>query len=277
MPGRTIFETLSAIFIFYATAKKKYLPTLYFKVKCMNEQLTRVFKQCYPRVAEYILANSGTPDEAKEAYAEAWQRVLMRLREGHEIQDYAGYLFTIARNVYIRERRHKGIMLPLDSFHTGDDDDTDTPDRSASGEPASEPAESPTEPVEGSSQPFNSYDDHTDPLQNPDNWGIVGECLAEMPLQRQRILRMALIEGLSDDDIATQLDLTTGTVANAKTRCMNDIRSRAAQLLHSRGDSYFLKILSRKKAEKDSRKLKKSVEENPTASDIHPPTADHRL
>lgn len=222
----------------------------------MNEELTRIFKECYPKIAEYIMSNSGTSEEAREAYAEAWSRVLVQLRQGKEIGNYASYLFTVARNVYLRECAHKGKILSLDAMLPTPFDDDDHDDNSGAQHVPTmeEPEDAPAEQAENDtfSPPQASPDD--DPLQNPANWGIVGECMAEMTTQRQTILRMSLVEGLNDKQIAERLGQSEGTVANAKSRAMDDIRARAAQLLHERGNSFIKKILERKKAEKEAKK-----------------------
>ncbi len=239
----------------------------------MNEALIRIYKECYPRVAAWVLSNSGSTEEAKEAYAEAWKRVLVRLRDGQVIDDYGAYLFVTARNVFIRERQAQGLIVPLDIVMANhDDDDQDAHNEpSAMGERAEMPAEPEDEPIQTATGPPPNDDD---PLQNPDNWGVIGECLTEMTLDRQQILKMALIEGLSDAQIAEKRGTTPGTIANAKSRALDDLRTRAAARLHERGDSFYKKILARKKAEKEARKIQPEDSQSSFfQSNHHPPSA----
>ena len=65
----------------------------------MENSFTRKFYQShYQQVANYILRNSGTEEEAEDAYHEAWKATLLRYRAGSEIGDYGKYLFTTAIN-----------------------------------------------------------------------------------------------------------------------------------------------------------------------------------
>lgn len=239
----------------------------------MNEALIRIYKECYPRFVAWVLDNSGSTDEAKEAYAEAWKRVLLRLRDGQNIDDYGAYIYVTACNIYIRERKDRGLIVPLDTMmpNHDDEDEPDEPVAPSFRELSDTEPEPEDEPDATSTGPPSQEED---PLQNPDNWGVVGECLTEMTLDRQQILKMALIEGLTDAQIAEKRGTTPGTIANAKSRALDDLRNRAAKRLHERGNSFFLKVLTRKKSDKEARKS--SQENNPSSisnSHHHPPSA----
>ena len=239
----------------------------------MDDILTREFyKAQYRRVATYIIKNSGTDDEAQDAFQEAWHATLLQHRAGKPIGDYGHYLFECAKNAYLKECRRKQKMVPLD-LHTAEQDESDSDDthaaapsfakatadkRSDTGsfaEMADEAVEEmPDSGIDGPVfQPDSEGDEN--PLLDLRNWGVVAEALLLLSALHQQILRLSLALGLSNAAIAAEIGgYTEGAMAVEKSRAYNALRQAAARLLHERGDSYFKKIEERKQAEKAERR-----------------------
>ena len=79
-----------------------------------------IYKTMGPSVLRYILSNSGTRDDAKDFFQEAFIKVLMNVRGGKydSRQKFEGYFMTIAKNTWLDNLRRKKEK------YVDDDDDS---------------------------------------------------------------------------------------------------------------------------------------------------------
>ena len=94
--------------------------------------LKQFYQQNYPKVERYVLDNSGTADEAKDIYQEAfiavWRNIqLNRFQPRHESSPHA-YLFQVAKHKWLDHLRasKRTQMIPL----TGEEEIEDLPEAS---------------------------------------------------------------------------------------------------------------------------------------------------
>jgi RNA polymerase sigma factor (sigma-70 family) len=108
-----------------------------FAIKANDETVLKSFyENNYSKVEKYVLNNSGTADQAKDVYQEAfiavWRNIQMDRFSPENEGALTGYLFQIARNKwldYIRSNHYKKT-IPLSEFeqkirdeYEGDDDE----------------------------------------------------------------------------------------------------------------------------------------------------------
>src|ERR1035438_5266460 len=87
------------------------------------------------RLLRYLLYLSGNREQAEDLFQEVWMRVLVRGAQFNGQARFETWLFTIARNLLIDQRR-KGTMSSLDElFEGGGDDDRPMSFEIADGEP----------------------------------------------------------------------------------------------------------------------------------------------
>ena len=93
------------------------------KVKAIKENdegMLKLFYQAnYPKVETYVLNNSGTTDEAKDIYQEAfiavWRNIKLDRFSPHNSISLEGYLYQVAKNKWLDHLRiiKRKKMLPL--------------------------------------------------------------------------------------------------------------------------------------------------------------------
>ncbi len=87
------------------------------------------------RLLRYLLYLTGNREQAEDLFQEVWMRVLVRGSQYNGQARFETWLFTIARNLVIDQRR-KRTMNSLDElFETGGDDDRPMAFEVADGEP----------------------------------------------------------------------------------------------------------------------------------------------
>ena len=87
------------------------------------------------RLLRYLLYLTGNREQAEDLFQEVWMRVLVRGAQFNGQARFETWLFTIARNLLIDQRR-KRTMSSLDElFEAGGDDDRPMAFEVATGEP----------------------------------------------------------------------------------------------------------------------------------------------
>jgi len=87
------------------------------------------------RLLRYLLYLTGNREQAEDLFQEVWMRVILRGSQYNGQARFETWLFTIARNLLIDQRR-KRTMSSLDElFETGGDDDRPMAFEIADGEP----------------------------------------------------------------------------------------------------------------------------------------------
>jgi RNA polymerase sigma-70 factor (ECF subfamily) len=140
------------------------------------------------RLLRYLLYLTGNREQAEDLFQEVWMRVLVRGSQYNGQARFETWLFTIARNLLIDQRR-KRTMSSLDElFETGGDDDRPMAFEIADGEPT----------------PF-------DQLVHLEDRERIAAALLELDTLHREVLVLRFHEELSLDEIAkvTKAPLST--------------------------------------------------------------------
>jgi RNA polymerase sigma-70 factor, ECF subfamily len=140
------------------------------------------------RLLRYLLYLTGNREQAEDLFQEVWMRVLVRGSQYNGQARFETWLFTIARNLLIDQRR-KRTMNSLDElFEAGGDDDRPMSFEVADGEP----------------NPF----DHFANLEDRER---IAAALLELDTLHREVLVLRFHEELSLDEIAkvTKAPLST--------------------------------------------------------------------
>lgn len=140
------------------------------------------------RLLRYLLYLTGNREQAEDLFQEVWMRVLVRGSQYNGQARFETWLFTIARNLLIDQRR-KRTMSSLDElFETGGDDDRPMAFEIADGEPT----------------PFDQF-------VNLEDRERIAAALLELDTLHREVLVLRFHEELSLDEIAkvTKAPLST--------------------------------------------------------------------
>jgi len=161
------------------------------------------------RLLRYLLYLTGNREQAEDLFQEVWMRVLVRGSQYNGQARFETWLFTIARNLLIDQRR-KRTMNSLDElFEMGGDDDRPMAFEIADGEPS----------------PF----DHFANLENRER---IAAALLELDTLHREVLVLRFHEELSLDEIAKVTRAPLSTVKSRLYRGLAMIRPRLEQIQH---------------------------------------------
>lgn len=163
------------------------------------------------RLLRYLLFLTGNREMAEDLFQEVWMRVLVRGSQFNGKARFETWLFTIARNLVIDQRR-KRTMASLDElFEVGGDDDRPMSFEVADGEPT----------------PFDHYSNFEDRER-------IAAALLELDTLHREVLVLRFHEELSLEEIAKVTRAPLSTVKSRLYRGMAAIRPKLerAQLRH---------------------------------------------
>lgn len=153
------------------------------------------------RLLRYLLYISGNREQAEDLFQEVWMRVLMRGAQYNGQARFETWLFTIARNLLIDQRR-KRTMSSLDELFEGKSED----DRPMAFEVA-----------DGEPTPFEHF------ANTEDRQRIAG-ALLELDTLHREVLVLRFHEELSLEEIAKVTRAPLSTVKSRLYRGMAMIR-----------------------------------------------------
>jgi RNA polymerase sigma-70 factor (ECF subfamily) len=155
------------------------------------------------RLLRYLLYLTGNREMAEDLFQEVWMRVLVRGAQFNGQARFDTWLFTIARNLTIDQRR-KRTMASLDEFLEGKSDD----DRPMSFEIA-----------DGEPTPFDRF-------SNLEDRERIAGALLEMDTLYREVLVLRFHEELSLEEIAKVTRAPLSTVKSRLYRGMAAIRPK---------------------------------------------------
>jgi len=166
------------------------------------------------RLMRYLLFLTGNREMADDLFQEVWMRVLTRGGQFNGKSRFETWLFTIARNLVIDQRR-KRTMSSLDElFEVGGDDDRPMTFEVADHEPS----------------PF----DHLSSVQDRQH---IAEALLHLDTLYREVLVLRFHEELSLDEIAKVTRAPLSTVKSRLYRGMAAIKPRLERKQHHRRES----------------------------------------
>ncbi len=155
------------------------------------------------RLLRYLLFLTGNREQAEDTFQEVWMRVLTRGGQFNGKARFETWLFTIARNLVIDQRR-KRTMSSLDElFEAGDDDDRPLVFEVADREPS----------------PF-------DRMSNVEDREQIAAALLQLDVLYREVLVLRFHEDLSLEEIAKVTRAPLSTVKSRLYRGMASIKPR---------------------------------------------------
>jgi RNA polymerase sigma-70 factor (ECF subfamily) len=155
------------------------------------------------RLLRYLLYLTGNREQAEDLFQEVWMRVLVRGGQYNGQARFETWLFTIARNLLIDQRR-KRTMSSLDELFEGKSDD----DRPMAFEVA-----------DGDPTPF----DHFSNLENRER---IAAALLELDTLHREVMVLRFHEELSLEEIAKVTKAPLSTVKSRLYRGMATIKPK---------------------------------------------------
>jgi RNA polymerase sigma-70 factor, ECF subfamily len=155
------------------------------------------------RLLRYLLYLTGNREQAEDLFQEVWMRVLVRGGQYNGQARFETWLFTIARNLLIDQRR-KRTMSSLDELFEGKGDD-DRP--------------MPFEVADGDPTPF----DH---LSNLEDRQRIASALLEIDTLHREVMVLRFHEELSLEEIAKVTKAPLSTVKSRLYRGMAMIKPK---------------------------------------------------
>ena len=157
------------------------------------------------RLLRYLLYLTGNRDQAEDLFQEVWMRVLVRGAQFNGKARFDTWLFTIARNLVIDQRR-KRTMASLDElFESGGEDDRPMSFEVADGKPT----------------PFDRF-------VNLEDRERVAAALLDLDTIYREVLVLRFHEELSLNEIATMTRTPLSTVKSRLYRGLTAIKPRLA-------------------------------------------------
>jgi RNA polymerase sigma-70 factor (ECF subfamily) len=166
------------------------------------------------RLLRYLLFLTGSREMADDLFQEVWMRVLTRGSQFNGKARFETWLFTIARNLVIDQRR-KRTMSSLDElFEAGSDDDRPLAFEVADHEPT-----------------------QFDRLSNVEDRQQIAEALLHLDTLYREVLVLRFHEELSLDEIAKVTRAPLSTVKSRLYRGLAAIKPRLERTQHHRRES----------------------------------------
>ncbi|MAZ29132.1 MAG: hypothetical protein CL868_18910 [Cytophagaceae bacterium] len=157
-----------------------------------RDTLEKIYQENFHKVLSYILKNSGTPQQAKDIYQEAfiamWRNIKREKFKAQNETAINGYIYQIAKNKWIdhlRSARHKkstALVRDFEDINSGDEEE------------------------------------HQQKIK------VLNNALQDMGAKCQELLKLFYYENLSMRDMAHKLDMAESSVRNAKYRCMEQLK-----------------------------------------------------
>jgi len=172
--------------------------TLQGQADAFGELVSRYQDRLYRNLVVVTGRTEDAEDVAQEALALAFQRLSSF---GGRSQFYT-WLYRIAMNLWISQRRRKSALVPLQSLHGA----------------------SPLEPAAVGDSP-------ADPLLRAEQVDLVRRALAALPEEYRTILALRELDGCDYDTIAEMIDVPVGTVRSRLHRARLQLKSELERQL----------------------------------------------
>jgi RNA polymerase sigma-70 factor (ECF subfamily) len=166
------------------------------------------------RLLRYLLYLTGNREQAEDLFQEVWMRVLVRGGQFNGQARFDTWLFTIARNLVIDQKRRKTMSSLDELFEAGGDDDRPMSFEVAGDDPT----------------PF-------DLCSNGEDRELIAAALLQLDTLYREVLVLRFHEDLSLDEIAKITHSPLSTVKSRLYRGMAALKPRLARKMHRRQET----------------------------------------
>jgi len=159
------------------------------------------------RLMRYLLYLTGNREQAEDLFQDVWMRVLVRGGQFNGQARFETWLFTIARNMVIDQRRKRTASSLDELFEAGSDDDRPMSFEVADGDPT----------------PF-------DRVSNFEDRERIAQALLDLDTLHREVLVLRFYEELSLEEISKVTKSHLSTVKSRLYRGMSMIRPRLERI-----------------------------------------------
>jgi RNA polymerase sigma-70 factor (ECF subfamily) len=153
-----------------------------------------VFDHYWDRIYSMALTYLKSPLFAEDAVQEVFVKLWNNRQQLPGVRKFDSYLFIIARNEIISTLRKKVVHTPFDQYLSNElTEEALLPD-----------------------QQLNFKEFQT----------LIDDAIGKLPSQQQRVYRMSRQEGMSQEQIAHELDISISTIKGHMTKALQSIRTQ---------------------------------------------------
>jgi RNA polymerase sigma factor (sigma-70 family) len=187
-----------------------------------HAMLTYLYRRNYAAVRSFVLANSGTDNDARDVFQEgilaAWNNLVKQKYESRDGKGLEAYLRKICRFRWLERTRSASMRYSTSlNVESLSGEDTESDGRS-SGSPAH------------FIDPSIDRDDSLNRLIRKEEIDQARQLLASLGERCRKILYLFYYQRQSMEMIAAAMELTADSAKNQKYRCLNQLR----ELYHER-------------------------------------------
>lgn len=154
-----------------------------------STEFERQFKRLYLPLGMYALRMLDDTADAEDAVQEAFIKAWSAVDEGAEIANFKAYIYQVVRNVCLSHWRSRRPAEVVDTLPLADEETIDTSERDAR----------------------------------------LWKAIDRLPQKCREVFLMSKRDGLSNDEIATELGISIKTVKNHLTKALASLRSELEQ------------------------------------------------
>lgn len=77
-----------------------------------------IYQELYPKVRNYVMANSGSEQDARDVMQKGLLQIAVRARvkDFRINSSFDGYFFVVCRNIWVRESKKRNSMVTFDNY-----------------------------------------------------------------------------------------------------------------------------------------------------------------
>lgn len=153
-----------------------------------EDAYAEIYRYYYPKVKCFFMKLINDEDDVKDLAQNVFVKIWLMRSAVAEIRSFGAYLYRMCKNTAIDYCRHRNINIPLSEEY---DDNVTTADE-------------------------NFFAKEIE--------AQIASVIDKMPKKRKKVYIMSRVEGLSNDEIASQLNISKRTVENQLSNVLKELR-----------------------------------------------------
>lgn len=174
-----------------------------------------IFDHYWDRIYSMAITYLKSPLYAEDAVQEVFVKIWNSRQQLTTVRKFDAYLFIIARNEIISTLRKKIVHAPFEEYLSDEL----------------------TEEVLSPDQQLDLKEFQT----------LIDEAIDKLPVQQQRVYRMSRQEGMSQEQISRELDISISTIKGHMTKALQSIRTQLSLNSNKANLIWWLIIITIKK------------------------------